>query len=92
MFPYNGQKMNMKRFIWILVITTFTLGFLGFRYADKMCREYLDTPLSVDVIKQQLFNMTDGANLPKGEWSYGIDISHHLIFSDQERMASVAVH
>lgn len=69
--------MNMKRFIWILVITTFTLGFLGFRYADKMCSEYLNSPLSVDVIKQQLFSMTEGANLPKGEWSYGIDISHH---------------
>ena len=85
--------MNSKRIIWIVVvITILMIGFLGFRYADKMCREYLDTPLSVDVIKRQLFNMTDGANLPKGEWSYGIDISHHLIFSDQERMAYVAVH
>jgi hypothetical protein len=68
------------------------IGFLGFRYADKMCREYLDTPLSVDIIKDQLSAMSEGANLPKGEWSYGIDISHHLIFSDLERMAYVAVH
>lgn len=72
--------MNMKRFIWILVITTFTLGFLGFRYADKICREYLDVPLNVNVIKEQFSNMIEGANLPKGEWSYGIDISHHQPF------------
>jgi lysozyme len=72
--------MNMKRFIWILVITTFILGFLGFRYADRMCREYLDTPLSVNVMKDHLSAMPEGANLPKGEWSYGIDISHHQPF------------
>lgn len=74
--------MNMKRFIWILVITTFILGFLGFRYADRMCREYLDTPLGINVIKDQLLSMTEGASLPKGNWSYGVDISHHqpLVF------------
>ena len=73
--------MNSKRIIWIVVvITILTIGFLGFRYADKMCREYLDTPLSVDVIKDQFLNMIEGANLPKGEWSYGIDISHHQPF------------
>ena len=66
--------MNMKRFIWILVITTFILGFLGFRYADRMCREYLDTPLGINVIKDQLLSITEGASLPKGEWSCGIDI------------------
>ena len=73
--------MNSKRIIWIVVvIAILTIGFLGFRYADKMCSEYLGTPLSVDVIKDQLLNMTEGANIPKGKWSYGIDISHHQPF------------
>ena len=73
--------MNSKRIIWtVVVITILTIGFLSFRYADKMCREYLGTPLNVDVIKEQFYNMTEGANLPKGEWSYGIDISHHQPF------------
>lgn len=73
--------MKSKYLIWVILILVFILpGYLAFRYADKICREYLGTPLSVDVIKQQLFNMTDGANLPKGEWSYGIDISHHQPF------------
>ena len=73
--------MNSKRIIWIVVvITILTIGFLGFRYADRMCREYLDTPLGINVIKDQLLSMTEGASLPKGEWSCGIDISHHQPF------------
>ena len=42
-----------------------------------MCWEYLSRPLTYEVISEQLSGMTEGAVLPKGEWSYGMDISHH---------------
>ena len=73
--------MKSKYLIWVILILVFILpGYLAFRYVDRMCRKYLDVPLSVNVIKEQFSNMTKGANLPKGEWSYGIDISHHQPF------------
>ena len=61
--------MKSKYLIWVILILVFILpGYLAFRYVDRMCRKYLDVPLSVNVIKEQFSNMTEGANLPKGEW------------------------
>lgn len=62
------------------------LIFFGYRYADKMCREYLGTPLSAEIIKDQISAMTEGARLPGGNWSYGVDISHHQPFVSWKRM------
>ena len=36
--------------------------------------------LTPDLIDEHLKVMTEGAILPKGEWSYGMDISHHQPF------------
>lgn len=70
---------------WVGLFTGLTLCLLwGYRYADRMAREYLGSPLSLSLIKEQVSTMTQGSQLPKGEWSYGIDISHHqpLVFWD----------
>lgn len=58
--------------------------FFGYRYADKIAREYLNSPLTLKLIQDQVSAMTQGAQLPKGKWSYGIDISHHqpVVFWD----------
>lgn len=73
--------MNKKAIAWTLILISIIVCSICIcRYADKKCREYLDTPLSIDVIKDQLLIMSDGTNLPEGEWSYGIDISHHQPF------------
>jgi lysozyme len=67
--------------IWTIVIAgVCTAMFFGYRYADKVCREYLDAPFSVDLVldqMEQMEQMTEGVKLPSGKWSYGIDISHH---------------
>ena len=62
------------------------LIFFGYRYADKMCREYLGTPLSAEIIIDQISAMTEGARLPDGNWTYGVDISHHQPFVSWKRM------
>ena len=62
------------------------LIFFGYRYADKMSREYLGTPLSAEIIKDQISAMTEGARLPDGNWTYGVDISHHQPFVSWKRM------
>lgn len=36
--------------------------------------------LTLDLIDEQLKVMAEGTILPKGEWSYGMDISHHQPF------------
>ena len=78
--------MRYRRTIkWVGLFTGLTLCLLwGYRYADRMAREYLGSPLSLSLIKEQVSTMTQGSQLPKGEWSYGIDISHHqpLVFWD----------
>jgi hypothetical protein len=64
--------------IWIIVIAgVCTAMYFGYRYADRVCREYLDAPFSMDLVVDQLDQKTGGAKLPSGKWSYGIDISHH---------------
>lgn len=45
-----------------------------------MCKEYMGERLTTDLIEEHLKVMTEGAILPKGEWSYGMDISHHQPF------------
>ena len=62
------------------------LIFFGYRYAEKMCREYLGTPLNAEIIKDQISAMTEGARLPDGNWTYGVDISHHQPFVSWKRM------
>ena len=76
----SRRKLSKTRLTAILLclITTVTLGgFFIFKYADKQCRAYLGKPLSYELIKQQLGSMTGESRLPDGNWSYGIDISHH---------------
>ena len=49
--------MKSKYLIWVILILVFILpGYLAFRYADKICREYLDAPLSVNVTEAQARN------------------------------------
>ena len=60
--------------------------FFGYRYADRMCREYLGTHLSAEVIKEQISTMTEGSRLPAGNWSYGVDISHHQPLVNWKKM------
>ena len=68
----------MKRVLFIIVFAGLcAAAFFGYRYADKVCREYLDAPFSMDLVVEQLGQMTEGVKLPRGNWSYGIDISHH---------------
>lgn len=78
--------MRHHRFIkWTSIFTALAFCLYGgYRYADRMTREYLGSPLSLSLIKEQVSTMTQGTQLPKGEWSYGIDISHHqpLVFWD----------
>lgn len=60
-----------------LVVLVASLSFGGYRYAEKMCQTYLGEQLSWTLIKEQMSSITEGTELPKGEWSYGVDISHH---------------
>ena len=69
----------MKKKITIITLIAFVIGIslLGYQYADRVCRTYMGKPLSWALIKEQTSAITEGAKLPEGEWSYGIDISHH---------------
>ena len=68
----------MKKVLFIIVFAGLcAAAFFGYRYTDKVCREYLDAPLSMDLVMEQVGQMTEGAKLPSGKWSFGIDISHH---------------
>ena len=71
--------MRYKRLIiWISVLLAMAVAaFAGYRYGDRMCRTYFGKPLSMEVVKEQLTAMTEGAEIPEGKWQYGIDISHH---------------
>ena len=46
----------------------------------------MGTPLSAEVIKEQISAMTEGSRLPGGNWSYGVDISHHQPFVNWKKM------
>lgn len=85
-----------KSIIWsvILLASVITI-FCTYQLGDKMCRAYLGKPLTMEIIAEQVAAMTEGAKLPKGKWSYGIDISHHQpiirwsklrILLDEDRM------
>ena len=62
----------MKRVLFIIVFAGLcAAAFFGYCYADKVCREYLDAPFSMNLVVEQLGQMTEGAKLPSGKWSYG---------------------
>ena len=69
----NKKPLILGIVLSILMITALSV----FKYADKMYREYNNTPLTIEIIQKELALMTTGAVLPNGNWSYGIDISHH---------------
>ena len=69
----NKKPLILGIVLSILMITALSV----FKYADKMYREYNNTPLTLEIIQKELALMTTGAVLPNGNWSYGIDISHH---------------
>ena len=71
-----------KRIIlwWTSIILFATLIYCAWHYADRMCKEYIGERLTVDLLQEQLRIMSEGAILPKGEWNYGMDISHHQHF------------
>ena len=73
----------MRKKLIISLISVFfclTLGFVVYMYADRMSRAYFGKPIDKELIVRQLSAMTEGAHIPRGEWSYGIDISHHQPF------------
>ncbi len=72
--------MKKRRILWLAIILFVTLICCTWLYADRMCKEYIGEKLTADLIKEQLRIMSEGVILPKGEWSYGIDISHHQPF------------
>lgn len=85
-----------KAIIWssILLVSVVSI-FCAYKFGDRMCRTYFDKPLTMEVIVEQVSAMTQGTRLPKGKWSYGIDISHHQpiirwsklrILLDEDRM------
>lgn len=48
----------IRKTIWIIVIAGMcTAMYFGFRYADRVCREYLDAPFSMDLVVDQLEQM-----------------------------------
>ena len=65
----------IKWTIFLFVLSTSL--WLCYKRVDKLCQEYLNNPLTYDLMKEQVGALTEGAALPRGEWSYGIDISHH---------------
>lgn len=65
----------IKWTIFLFVLSTSL--WLCHKRVDKLCQEYLNRPLTFDFMKEQVGALTEGAALPRGEWSYGIDISHH---------------
>lgn len=65
----------IKWTIFLFVLSTSL--WLCHKRVDKLCQEYLNRPLTFDLMKEQVGALTEGAALPRGEWSYGIDISHH---------------
>lgn len=72
---------HKKLIIWSSILIIIILGAFGtYKYADRMYRAYSNTPLTMDVIMDHLKAMSEGAVIPKGEWSFGIDISHHQPF------------
>ena len=80
--------MSRQRNILIFIISfMLILLFVGYRYADRMCQEYLGTPLNAEVIKEQISAMTEGSKLPAGNWSYGVDISHHQPLVNWKKMS-----
>ena len=79
--------MKPKLIRWVLLPLTLTALFLiAIRRIDKVCQEYLNSPLTYELITEQLSDITEGAILPKGEWSYGMDISHHQPFIRWKRL------
>lgn len=73
--------MRKRRMLWLTFFLLFAiLVYCVWDYADRMCKEYMGERLTVELIEEQLKVMTEGAILPKGELSYGIDISHHQPF------------
>ena len=45
----------MKRVLFIIVFAgVCAVAFFGYRYADKVCRENLDAPFSMDLVMEQL--------------------------------------
>lgn len=70
--------MSKRIIIWgIACLVVLSCGVMGYRCANKMCKEYWGKPLTFSLVKEHLDGMAQGAVLPKGNWSYGIDISHH---------------
>lgn len=79
--------MNKRIIKWgIPVVALLLCGVIGYKYADKMCREYMGKPLTLEFAKERLDGMTQGAVLPRGAWSYGIDVSHHQLFIRWKRL------
>ena len=79
--------MKPKLIRWVLLPLILTALFLiAIRRIDKVCQEYLNSPLNYELITEQLSDVTEGAILPKGEWSYGMDISHHQPFIRWKRL------
>lgn len=73
--------MKKRRILWPTFIILFATLIGGtWLYADRMCKEYMGERLTLDLIREQLRSMSEGAILPRGEWSYGMDISHHQPF------------
>ena len=76
----SRRKLSKQQFtaIALCLLTAVTIcAYSLFKYADRQCRAYLGKPLSYELIKQQVGPMTGDSKLPEGNWSYGIDISHH---------------
>lgn len=79
--------MKKRIILWSTFIIIFCTSMCCiWHYADRMCKEYMGESLTVDLIREQLGIMSEGAVLPNGEWSYGMDISHHQPFIRWKRL------